>query len=219
MAVTAQANQANNANKAQVRHVAMFGGAFDPPHLAHRALAEAALAQLPLDLLHIVPTGQAWHKSRMLTDAVHRLAMCKLAFEGLAGAVLDEREIRRPGPSYTLDTLHELQAEYPQARLYLVMGQDQAEALPTWRNWQDIVALAMICVADRDLLTGRPAPFAPPPEMQGRHRHLQMPRMDISATDIREGLLASRGSGPAFAPLVSPAVARYIETHHLYQTA
>lgn len=223
MAVTAQANEANAATQGQVRHVAMFGGAFDPPHLAHRALAEAALAQLPLDMLHIVPTGQAWHKSRTLTDAAHRLAMCRLAFDGLENAVLDEREIRRLGPSYTLDTLHELRAEYPQASLYLVMGQDQAEALPTWRNWQDIVALATICVADRDLLTGRVASLDPPAELQGRFVHLQMPLMDISATGIREGVRegvrAGRAAGREIAPLVSPAVARYIETHHLYQTA
>lgn len=197
-----------------LRKLGMFGGAFDPPHLAHRALAAAALAQLQLDALHVLPTGQAWHKSRPLTDAAHRLTMSRMTFEDLGPVVLDDREIRRDGPSYTLDTLRELQAEHPQAELYLVMGKDQADVLPTWRHWQDIVALAFICVADRDLLTGQETRFVPPPEMAGRFRKLQMPAMDISATGIR----ARVAGGQGIAPLVSPAVARYIEANHLYQS-
>ncbi len=193
----------------------MFGGAFDPPHLAHRALAAAALAQLQLDALHVLPTGQAWHKSRPLTEAAHRLAMSRMTFEDLGPVVLDDREIRRDGPSYTLDTLRELHAEHPQAELYLVMGKDQADVLPTWRHWQDIVALAFICVADRDLLTGQETRFVPPPEMAGRFRKLQMPAMDISATGIR----ARVAGGQGIAPLVSPAVARYIEHNSLYQNS
>lgn len=197
-----------------VKKIGMFGGAFDPPHLAHRALAEAALAQLRLDELRVLPTGQAWHKSRPLTDAAHRLAMSRLAFAGLEQVRLDDREIRRAGPSYTLDTLRELHAENPQAELYLVMGKDQADVLPTWRNWQEIVRLAIICVADRDVLTGQETRFAPPPEMAGRFCKLQMPAMDISATGIRARIASRLG----IAPLVSPAVARYIEQHNLYQS-
>lgn len=190
----------------------MFGGAFDPPHLAHRALAEVALEQLKLDELRILPTGQAWHKTRTLTEAGHRLAMARLAFEGLPGVVVDDREIRRAGPSYTLDTLRELRAEQPQAELYLVMGKDQADVLPTWRDWERIVEIAIICVADRDGLTGQETRFVPPPAMAGRFRKLQMPAMDISATGIRARVASRQG----IAPLVSPAVARYIEQNHLY---
>lgn len=192
----------------------VFGGAFDPPHLAHRALAEVALVQLQLDELRILPTGQAWHKTRTLTEAVHRLAMARLAFEGLPRVMVDNREIRRAGPSYTLDTLRELQAEQPRAELYLVMGKDQADALPTWRNWEQIVEFAIICVADRDALTGQEAHFIPPPAMVGRFRKLHMPAMDISATGIRARVASHQG----IAPLVSPAVARYIEQNHLYQS-
>ena len=198
----------------KVQKIGMFGGAFDPPHLAHRALAEAALEQLQLDELHVLPTGQAWHKTRPLTAAAHRLAMSRLAFEGLARVLLDEREIRRAGPSYTLDTLRELHAEQPQAELYLVMGKDQADVLPTWRHWEQIVQLAIICVADRDVLTGQETRFVPPPEMAGRFRKIHMPAMDISATGIRARVASRQG----IAPLVSPAVARYIEDNSLYQT-
>ncbi|MFN4349895.1 MAG: nicotinate (nicotinamide) nucleotide adenylyltransferase [Hylemonella sp.] len=194
--------------------IGMFGGAFDPPHLAHRALAQAAIEQLQLDALRVLPTGQAWHKSRPLTAASHRLAMSRLAFDGLSQVRLDDREIRRAGPSYTLDTLRELHAEDPLAEFYLVMGKDQADVLPTWRHWEEIVRLAIICVADRDLLTGQETRFVPPPEMAGRFCKLQMPAMDISATGIRARVASQQG----IAPLVSPAVARYIEDNHLYQS-
>jgi len=197
-----------------VKKLGVFGGAFDPPHLAHRALAEVALAQLQLDELRVLPTGHAWHKTRPLTAAPHRLAMARLAFAGLPALQLDEREIRRAGPSYTLDTLRELHAEQPGAELYLVMGKDQADVLPTWRDWQEIVRLAIICVADRDVLTGQETQFLPPPEMASRFRKLHMPAMDISATGIRARVASQQG----IAPLVSAAVARYIEDHHLYQT-
>jgi nicotinate-nucleotide adenylyltransferase len=197
-----------------VQKIGMFGGAFDPPHLAHRALAQAAIEQLQLDALRVLPTGQAWHKSRPLTAASHRLEMSRLAFDGLPQVQLDDREIRRAGPSYTLDTLRELHAENPRAELYLVMGKDQADVLPTWRHWEEIVRLAIICVADRDLLTGQETRFVPPPEMAGRFCKLQMPAMDISATGIRARVASRQG----IAPLVSPAVARYIEDNHLYQS-
>lgn len=198
-----------------VQRLGVFGGAFDPPHLAHRALAEVALSQLHLDALRVLPTGQAWHKTRQLTPATHRLVMADMTFGDLAGVVLDDREIRREGPSYTLDTLRELHVEHPQAELYLIMGKDQADVLPSWRNWQEIVQLAIICVADRDGLTGEETRFTPPAEMASRFRKLQMPPMNISATGIRARVASQQG----IAPLVSEPVARYIETHHLYATA
>ena len=197
------------------KKIGVFGGAFDPPHLAHRALAEVALRQLQLDELRVLPTGHAWHKTRQLTAAEHRLAMAKLTFANLPRLVIDDREIRRAGPSYTLDTLRELQAEQPQAELFLIMGKDQADVLPTWRDWQEIVRLAIICVADRDGLTGREVQFVPPPEMAPRFCKLHMPVMDISATGIRTRVASQQG----IAPLVCEPVARYIEAHHLYTTS
>ena len=87
------------------RRIGVFGGAFDPPHRGHTALAQAALEHLDLDLLLVVPTGTAWHKSRPLSDAQHRLAMCALAFGDVSRAQIDDCEIVRSGPSYTVDTL------------------------------------------------------------------------------------------------------------------
>ncbi len=202
-----------------LRRVGVFGGAFDPPHNAHVALAQAALAQLDLAELLIFPTGRAWHKARELTSADDRLAMSRLAFAGIEGAVVDAREVLRDGPTYTLDTLRELQAEMPDAQLVLVMGADQARALPSWNGWRVILSLAIISVAHRAVRTGATARFDPqslPGLPAGaRFETLELPAMDISATDIRQRV----ARGEDVSALVPPAVARYIYQHFLYRPA
>ena len=195
--------------------VGVFGGAFDPPHRGHVSLAQAALEQLQLDVLHAIPTGQAWHKTRDLTASVHRLAMTRLAFEGVDRVRVDAREIARNGPSYTVDTLTELQAAYPQAQLYLLVGEDQAKALPTWHRWQGIVQLAIICVAARADCTGAIGQFDALNSLLPDMRILKMPPLAISATDIRRRLAHHEN----VAPLVFEPVARYIDHYHLYQAA
>lgn len=191
--------------------VGMFGGAFDPPHRAHVALARAAVRQLALDKLHVVPTGEAWHKDRALTPAEHRLAMARLAFAGVTGVEVDDRELRRSGPTYSIDTLRELKAEHPQAELHLLMGEDQAAGFTQWRDWQEIARLAVLCVAGRGTGEGVAALRALPGV---RVEALQLPQMPESATDIRRRLTA----GQDITELVEPAVASYIESQHLYQT-
>ncbi|TSE35370.1 nicotinate (nicotinamide) nucleotide adenylyltransferase [Tepidimonas charontis] len=194
------------------RRVGVFGGAFDPPHNAHRALAETAIRLLPLDRLHIVPTGQAWHKARVLSPTVHRVALCRLAFGDLPGVVIDTREIERPGPSYTVDTLSELRALYPQAQLFLLLGADQWAAFRTWRRWPDILSLATVAVAARPPTDGAPPAPATPDDLPCLR--LPLPPMDLSATAVRATWLRDPAQA---ARLVPPAVARYISTHGLYQ--
>ncbi|RYF32168.1 MAG: nicotinate (nicotinamide) nucleotide adenylyltransferase, partial [Comamonadaceae bacterium] len=171
------------------RRIGVFGGAFDPPHNAHVALAAAALAQLNLSALRIFPTGRAWHKTRPLTSADDRLAMSRLAFGDVPGAVVDAREVLRDGPTYTLDTLRELQVENPAAQLVLIMGADQAAALPSWHGWREILAIAIVSVAGRQDPAGPEALFDPqnlPGLPNGaRFERIDLPAMDISATDIR----------------------------------
>ncbi|HWI77786.1 MAG TPA: nicotinate (nicotinamide) nucleotide adenylyltransferase [Ramlibacter sp.] len=190
----------------------VFGGAFDPPHVAHVALARAAVEQLGLDQLRIFPTGQAWHRSGVLTAPEHRLALAQLAFGDLPRTVIDDRELRRPGPTYTIDTLRELKAEQPAAQLFLVMGEDQAVALTRWREWEAILQLAIICVA------GRPTAQMPPGApgglpAQAELRLLRLPSMPESATEVRGRVVHGQG----IAHLVPPRIASYIETHRLYQ--
>ena len=190
--------------------VGMLGGAFDPPHRAHVALARAAVAQLGLDRLFVFPTGNAWHKSRTLTSAEHRFAMARLAFAAVPEVLVDDRELRRTGPTYSIDTLRELQAEQPAAQLYLVMGEDQAGSFIRWQGWEDIARTAVLCVAGRGTGEGLAALRALPGV---RVETLQLPPMPESATEIRARLT----HGQDIATLVEPAVASYIESHHLYQ--
>ena len=208
-------------NGAAPQRVGVFGGAFDPPHDAHVALARAAIDTLALDRLLIIPTGDAWHKSRRLSPAADRLAMCELAFAGLPEVVVDDRELRRDGPTYTIDTLTELRADWPQAELFLQIGAGQAGAFHIWRRAQDIVNLAIISIAARADASGAAMQFdiedplpglrAPP----GRVQVLPLPPLPHSATEVRRRAAA----GLAIDHLVAPAVAGYIAKHHLYQSA
>jgi nicotinate-nucleotide adenylyltransferase len=193
----------------------VFGGAFDPPHVAHVALARAALEQLQLDQLLIFPTGQAWHKPQAMSAPEHRLAMTRLAFGDLPRTVIDERELGRPGPTYTIDTLRELKAERPAAQLFLVMGEDQAAALTRWREWEAIVGMAVICMAARRSAHAPAAQEQPALPPHATLRLLRLPNMPESATEVRERAAAGAGIDH----LVPPAVARYIGRHHLYQPA
>ena len=197
------------------RRIGVFGGAFDPPHAAHVALVQAAVADLQLDELLLIPTGQAWHKARPLSPAHHRLAMAQLAFASLPRVVVDPREIRRAGPSYTVDTLRELKLQWPDAELFLVLGEDQARALSSWHEWQEVLRLAIICVAEREDLTRAEPHFFAPKSHESRFRRLPVPAMPVSATDIRTRIAAHQ----SVSPLVFEPVARYIDHHHLYQTA
>ena len=206
---------------ATVLRLGVFGGAFDPPHRAHVALVAAAIAQLQLDRVQVLPTGQAWHKPRQLSAAADRLAMTRLAFEPLPQVTVDDREIIRAGPSYTIDTLQALQREYPHAQLYLLIGDDQRRSLPSWHQIGEIGRIAIICAAGRDMAVrawnqDSDAPESFPPisdTLQARMCSLEMPLMPHSATDIR----ALAATEQALTGLVSPAVERYIHEHHLYR--
>jgi nicotinate-nucleotide adenylyltransferase len=195
--------------------IGVFGGAFDPPHLGHFELAQVAVQQFALDRLVVLPTGHAWHKRRALTAAEHRVAMATLAFAELPQAVVDARETLRAGPSYTVDTLRELQAENPQAQLYLLIGEDQARALTTWHAWEDLPKLAIICVAARADSTGAMGQFDALKAQFPGLTVIHMPPRELSATDLRHRAAA----GQSLIPLVFESVARYIDQHHLYQSA
>jgi nicotinate-nucleotide adenylyltransferase len=196
------------------RRIGVFGGAFDPPHNAHLALAQAAVLQLRLDVLHVVPTGEAWHKPWPLTDSVHRLAMARLAFAGQPKLVVDDCEIRRAGPSYTIDTLRALHNAEPGAQLLLVMGEDQAESLDRWYEISAITQLAIISIARRTEFSRAGRRFDPKSLPNAVFQPLQLPLMQASATEVRARLAAGEGIDH----LVPDAVARYIAQHLLYQT-
>jgi nicotinate-nucleotide adenylyltransferase len=194
------------------RRLGVFGGSFDPVHAAHVALARVALDTLNLDALHWMPTGDAWQKTRKLTDATHRVAMLELAAQGEPRFRVDDRETRRAGATYTLDTVQELRAEHPAAQWFMVIGQDQYARLHTWHRWRELLPLVTWAVAGR----AGDEPSAPPEVAALPHdmRQLPLPPMALSATDIR----ARIARGESIDGLVPPAVAAYIERNHLYRS-
>lgn len=195
-----------------ISRIGLYGGAFDPPHTGHHALAACAIRQLQLECLYVVPTGNAWHKSRELTSGHHRLAMSKLNFEDLAEVVIDDRELQRQGPSYTIDTLSELQAEHAGAELFLIMGADQAVRFDTWKNWQQIAKMAELVVAPRETVGHSESPGHEWHNQAIRLTLLNMPLESVSATDIRIGL----NKGFALSLALKPSVFEYIHQHKLY---
>ena len=203
------------------KRIGVFGGAFDPPHNAHIALAQTAVQELELDSLHVMPTGQAWHKARSLSAPEHRLAMTRLAFAGLPGVVVDDREIKRAGPTFTIDTLNALQVENPGVQLYLIMGSDQFTAFKQWHEWQMIMKSAIICVAARAYIHWPEGLFDTLKQPENRVLKLQMPELAFSATQIRQliadGLSENQATVNLTDNLLPPTVASYIAQHQLYR--
>jgi nicotinate-nucleotide adenylyltransferase len=193
-----------------LKRLGLFGGTFDPPHNAHLALARAALDAFGLDALHWIPAGQPWQKARTITDAAHREAMVRAAIDGEPRFVLDRIETQRAGPSFTLDTVRTLRLQQPQAELFLIIGADQYAGLHTWRDWQALLGLVTLAVANRP----GPMPAVNAEVLRTPHRVVPLPMLDISATDIRERV----AHGLPIDSLVPPAVARYIETNTLYRS-
>jgi nicotinate-nucleotide adenylyltransferase len=194
------------------RSAGLFGGSFDPPHLAHRALAEAALAQLPLDTLVWLPARQSPHKAdRQPASGADRVAMLQRMTAGEPRFEIDTRELDRAGPGYTVDTLRELQAQQPGTRWWLVIGQDQYARFDTWHEWREILALAGLAVSARDGDAVRAAPGLA--GIAHALRIVEMPALPHSATTVRTRAAA----GLDVTALVGTPVARYIADHHLYR--
>jgi len=186
----------------------VLGGTFDPIHIAHLVLAEQAREQLKLDRVLFIPAGDPWRKAhRDVSAALHRVEMVRLAIEDNAAFELDEREVRRQGPTYTVDTLHELRRDYPLDEFFLLLGEDALADLPFWRDPEGIVAAAQIVVAPR-------AGFAPSelPFDSGRIVHIDMPRLEVSSTDLR----ARASEGRSLRYFVPASVEAYIRGNRLY---
>ncbi|MEM1175110.1 MAG: nicotinate-nucleotide adenylyltransferase [Pseudomonadota bacterium] len=188
----------------------IFGGTFDPIHYGHLRTAFEMLQALSLDELRFIPCGDPPHRGQTFAPAAARLDMVQSAIREQAGFVLDDREISREGPSYTVDTLSSLRAEYPDASLSLIIGMDAFLGLPKWHRWEEILDLAHLVVAHRP---GWKAPdmgvLGTLLEDRGTHRgddlrrdlcgriHIHaVTQLEISSTDIRD--LIAGGRDPRF---------------------
>jgi nicotinate-nucleotide adenylyltransferase len=127
----------------------LFGGTFDPIHNGHLRTAFELLRALKLAEVRFLPTGNPPHRESTQADAAQRLAMVRAAVADQPGFTVDDREVRRTGLSYSVDTLTELRAEFPHRSLCLLLGMDAFLGLPNWHRWQEILELAHVVVAHR----------------------------------------------------------------------
>ena len=196
--------------------IGLLGGSFDPIHLAHLELARCAARQLELDEVWLIPAGRPWQRGTLGADARQREEMVRLAARSDPRLRVLDLELRRSGPSYTVDTLRELRAAHPGFRFVLLLGADQLENFCTWKDWREIATAADLAAAPRPEHELRPATELLQALQAGGHRllHLHMPPLAVSATLVRE----HAAQGLELRGLVPPAVADYIERHHLYRT-
>jgi nicotinate-nucleotide adenylyltransferase len=186
----------------------VFGGTFDPPHLGHLILAEVCREALSLAKVLFIPAGDPWRKAgRDIAPAGHRLAMTRLAVAGNPAFEVDDCEVTREGPSYTIDTLRILRQRDPGAALFLLFGEDALADLPYWREPAALAVEATIAVVPREGVVLPELPF--PAEAIV---NVPMPYIGISSTDLRQRARA----GLSLKYQTPAAVEAYIQEHRLY---
>ena len=183
----------------------ILGGTFDPIHIAHLHAGESVLSSFELDRVVFMPAGVPYQKaSKDVSEAEHRLEMARVAIEGVDGFEVDDREVNRDGPTYTMDTLD----SYPDDEdIVLILGADSALRLPTWHRWEEVIERARVAVVPRpgvDSMAVR--------EVLPAASFVDMAVLEVSGTDIREMAAAGR----PYRYLVTEPVYRYIEAHGLY---
>jgi len=192
--------------------IGLFGGTFDPPHNGHVAVAADVAAALALDRVLWIPAGEPPHKPTLpLTPAPIRLEMVRAATEGDARFVVSAAEIRRQGPSYTVDTLREIRDTHVGAELFLIIGADQFSAFEHWLDPESILEMATVVVMDRDGVDAS----ASAPDVKGvdTARFVPVRRVDLSSTELRARVAA----GTDVSADVPRGVARLITSEGLYQ--
>src|SRR6266849_7886766 len=185
----------------------LFGGSFDPVHLGHLLMAQAAREELTLTRLFFIPVAQSPFKpERQPTAANERLRLLRLALAGKDWCEIDEQEIIRGGVSYTIETVKECARRYPGAELFYIIGADQLPQLPKWRHAENLARLAQFVIIPRP---GETAAAIPPPF---RGRDLTGFPLGVSSSQIRDRVKA----GLPICHLVPPAVAEAIRNYRLY---
>ena len=189
-----------------MRPIGIFGGTFDPIHYGHLRTALELKLLLDLAKVHIVPCANPPHRTAPMSDGALRLRMVAAAIRGEPGFVADDRELKRAGVSYTVDTLASFRAELPDGSLCLLLGMDAFLGLPQWHRWRELTSLAHIVVAHRpgsdtptrgplgELLCERRAPSATAlASKPAGWIHVQpVTQLEISSTDLRDSLRAGR---------------------------
>lgn len=215
--------------------IGILGGTFDPIHYGHLRAAAEVRDQLRLDAVHLIPASVPPHRPAPAAPAEARLAMTILGCVEFPGLVADDREILRPGPSYTVQTLQEMHEENPGRPLAMIIGSDAFSGIASWRRWEQLFTLAHFIVIDRP-----DRPFAldalePPLKIQCERRlttdpmrlsrqlagaviRLAVTPQPISATALRAALAAGAEARARIRGLLPAAVLAYIERNQLYRS-
>ncbi len=187
----------------------VFGGTFDPPHQGHIAVASAAIAEGFVDCILFVPTANSWHKSPSDADVEQRLAMISLLIAGFSEFEVSTCDIDRGGNTYSIDTINDLQQEFPEDSLSVVLGADSFNSLATWHRAEELIQLVEFVVATRPGIALTPATGT-------RFSVMKQPMPEISSTDIRKQILEGC-TVEELAALTNSAIATYIFEHELYR--
>lgn len=204
----------------------VFGGTFDPVHYGHLRAAAEVRELLDVSDFRLMPAGQPPHRDDTGAEAYHRLAMLELALAPYPDLTVDEREVRREGPSYMVETLATIRSESREAPVILCLGQDAANKLDGWYRWRELFDLAHLVVMKRprsrprypeavaEALSARQVTSTAQlmREPSGSVRNLEVTQLAISSTDIRRQLASGRD--PRF--LLPATVLAYIRKHGLY---
>lgn len=197
--------------------IGVFGGTFDPIHMGHLVVAEDARAALGLDEVLFIPAGEPWFKSyRQITESRHRLAMVRLAVEDNPLFAVSDIEVRRGGPSYTVDTLAQLRCQRADAEFIVILGLDALREIDRWHQPRRVFDLASVVGMARPGASLDPSVLnAAIPGASSRMRLVDSALIDISGTEIRQRVAAGR----SIRYRVPAAVERYICENRLYLSA
>ncbi len=190
-----------------MQRLGLFGGSFDPVHLGHLLVAQAAREELGLSRLYFIPAAHSPFKpDRQPTPGPERVRLLRLALAGADWCEVDEQELARGGVSYTVDTLRDYSRRFPQAELFYLIGADNVALLPKWREATELARLAQFAAIPRPGQTEAPfpAPF--------RGRTLAGFPFAVSSSDIRQRVKA----GQPVQHLVPPPVLEAIRNNRLY---
>ncbi|HSU54957.1 MAG TPA: nicotinate (nicotinamide) nucleotide adenylyltransferase [Candidatus Dormibacteraeota bacterium] len=190
-----------------MQRIGLYGGSFDPVHLGHLLVAQAAREELGLETLFLIPAAQSPFKpERQTTPANERLRLLRIALAGKEWCALDDQEIRRGGISYSIETVRDYASRFAGAELFYLVGADNVPALPKWREANELARLAQFVAIPRP---GEPPPTFPAPF---RGRTLRGFPFGVSSSEIRDRIKA----GASIEHLVPAAVAEAIRNNQLY---
>lgn len=193
------------------RGLGILGGTFDPPHVGHLAAAVEVRSALHLEAVVLMVANEPWQKvgRRSVSPAADRFAMTTVAVRGLDGVEASDLEIRRGGPTYSIDTLETLRATAPEQHLFLIVGADAVRELHTWHRHEELPRLATLVIVDRagDDVAAAPSGWS--------IERVAMPRIDVTSSDLRD----RAGRGDQLGPYVPSAVVDEIRNRRLYGLA